>query len=271
MNDFQKQYEKRIAKTDNRAVIILIIGLISLLTPWLFTAFEAPVEDLDFSKTGQIGDTIGGITAPFLSLVGSVLVFLSFRAQIEMNKVQFSAIQKQFEKIDKEEDEKSINRMQHVLNVIRDQYLGQYEMFFDKNSKGSMAYFAITRINLFPDKVTEKDNFKLNVLSKIQNSLSLFSPLFYLKKLIEESNLEDVEIDFIKIQARLILENYGMIKVVDEIKKTLENAKIHERNMTVISRIEDLNMELNEFHHLEYICKSSKFPSEGDGGEWIPE
>ncbi|WP_291858537.1 hypothetical protein [Marinilabilia sp.] len=270
MNHIQNQYQKRIAKTDNRAVIILIIGLISLLTPWLLTAFEAPFKDLDFSSTGQIGDTIGGITAPFLSLVGSVLVFLSFRAQIEMNRVQFSAIQKQFEKIDKEEDEKSINRMQHVLNVIRDQYLEQYELFFNKHSKESMAYFALTRINLFPNKET-KENLKLNVLNKIQNSLLLFSPLFYLKKLIEESDLEEVEIDFIKIQARLILENYGMIKVVDEIKSRLQEAKSYEENMTVISRIEDLDMELNEFYNLDYVCRSFKFSSEENGDEWIPE
>ncbi len=31
---------------------------------------------INFTKTGEIGDTIGGITAPLTSLIGSILVFL---------------------------------------------------------------------------------------------------------------------------------------------------------------------------------------------------
>ena len=41
---------------------------------------------ISFSDTGQIGDTIGGITAPFVGLLGALLVYKSFKAQIEANK-----------------------------------------------------------------------------------------------------------------------------------------------------------------------------------------
>jgi hypothetical protein len=43
-------------------------------------------------KTGVIGDTIGGITAPFLNLAAAVLVYLSFSQQMEANKIQFNAL-----------------------------------------------------------------------------------------------------------------------------------------------------------------------------------
>lgn len=38
-----------------------------------------------FRNTGQIGDTIGGITAPFVGLLSAYLVYISFKAQIAAN------------------------------------------------------------------------------------------------------------------------------------------------------------------------------------------
>ena len=52
-----------------------------LVLPVLFTR-----SGLSFSETGDIGDTIGGITAPISSLVGSILVFLALKGQILANK-----------------------------------------------------------------------------------------------------------------------------------------------------------------------------------------
>ena len=51
-------------------------------------------EIFSFEDTGEIGDTIGGITAPFLSFFGAILIYLALKAQIEAN----NAITKQFEK-----------------------------------------------------------------------------------------------------------------------------------------------------------------------------
>jgi hypothetical protein len=42
---------------------------------------------LDFTQTGQIGDTIGGITAPMANLLGAILVYLALKAQIEANLI----------------------------------------------------------------------------------------------------------------------------------------------------------------------------------------
>ena len=41
---------------------------------------------ISFTDTGQIGDTIGGTTAPFLGFFGSILVYLSLKAQIDANE-----------------------------------------------------------------------------------------------------------------------------------------------------------------------------------------
>ena len=51
-------------------------------------------ESLVFDQnTGVIGDTIGGITAPFINFFGAILVYLALKEQIKANDL----IQKQFD------------------------------------------------------------------------------------------------------------------------------------------------------------------------------
>ena len=90
-------------------VVILKIGLILVLVlPWLLT-HSSFLTSLNFSETGQVGDTIGGITAPFLSLIGSYLVYLALKAQINANVL----LQKQ---IDSEREENQISKLYSYLN-----------------------------------------------------------------------------------------------------------------------------------------------------------
>jgi len=53
-------------------------------TPYLFSQKYTGIK-FDQSS-GVIGDTIGGITAPFINLLAAFLVFISFRAQIKANE-----------------------------------------------------------------------------------------------------------------------------------------------------------------------------------------
>lgn len=65
------------------ASIILI--LFSFLSPILFTS---SFSNWDFTETGQIGDTIGGIMNPFIAIAGVISTLLAFFMQIEANKIQ---------------------------------------------------------------------------------------------------------------------------------------------------------------------------------------
>ena len=70
-----------------KARIFLYIGMgIILLSPFILTGHNF-WSRLDFSQTGEIGDTIGGITAPIVNLLGAVLVYLALKAQIEANLI----------------------------------------------------------------------------------------------------------------------------------------------------------------------------------------
>lgn len=74
---------------EHRAVIGFgsVFFLVLFFSPFLLTrpAFK---DYLDFSGSGEIGDTIGGITAPIVNFVGSVLIYISFIAQNKANKLQ---------------------------------------------------------------------------------------------------------------------------------------------------------------------------------------
>jgi hypothetical protein len=91
MENKQEEKPQQVKNWDGITIVILIfaIGLLifSFFAPRLFIAKASSVE-LDFSNTGQIGDTIGGIMNPFVALVGILLTFLAFYMQIKANQIQ---------------------------------------------------------------------------------------------------------------------------------------------------------------------------------------
>lgn len=56
-------------------ISVLILFICAL--PVLFVKFSI----IDFTSTGQIGDTIGGIMGPFIAILAALLNFIAFWAQ----------------------------------------------------------------------------------------------------------------------------------------------------------------------------------------------
>jgi uncharacterized membrane protein len=72
----------------------IVLVVISFISPILFTRSGF----VDFSKTGQIGDTIGGIMNPFVGIASIIIMFLAFYMQFKANKImQFQFEKNQFE------------------------------------------------------------------------------------------------------------------------------------------------------------------------------
>jgi hypothetical protein len=102
---------KEITKILGRAKWLLLVGgLVILIMPFLITG-EYFHERFNYSDTGQIGDTIGGITAPFMNLIGAFLVFYALQAQVKANEL----IQDQ---IDKDNIEKECENEGQNLNQL---------------------------------------------------------------------------------------------------------------------------------------------------------
>ncbi|WP_160150061.1 putative phage abortive infection protein [Parabacteroides sp. Marseille-P3160] len=68
-------------------IIMIAIGIVfALIAPFVFT--RTGLACLDFRETGQIGDTIGGITAPIIGILSVILLFYTLWEQIVFNKKQ---------------------------------------------------------------------------------------------------------------------------------------------------------------------------------------
>ena len=86
---------------------MLTDGLGTLIVYFLYAAFGFMLLPfimsnkwfclVDFSQTGQIGDTIGGVMGPFIALLAAFLTFLAFWIQYRANEKQKEMLSKQLE------------------------------------------------------------------------------------------------------------------------------------------------------------------------------
>ncbi|KJF44050.1 hypothetical protein [Draconibacterium sediminis] len=98
----------QLGKKYNRwAIIIICLGALFIVTfPWLLSQHY---WKFDFTETGQIGDTIGGITAPIIGFMSAILIYLSFMIQHRANQIQWKAIR----------DEQLLNRIPSSISEIQ--------------------------------------------------------------------------------------------------------------------------------------------------------
>lgn len=83
--EVQDEFEVVEQKHNKFAIYTILGGVVLMFTPLLFNSQKLTdflnkyFLTVDFTSTGNIGDTIGGITSPFIALIGSILIYLSFR------------------------------------------------------------------------------------------------------------------------------------------------------------------------------------------------
>ena len=53
-------------KTNFYLILVFLLIIFSLFSPLIFTSFYS---GFDFTETGQIGDTIGGVMNPFVAIM----------------------------------------------------------------------------------------------------------------------------------------------------------------------------------------------------------
>jgi hypothetical protein len=114
--DYRKAKASKIAKSLDNAKWFVLIGIFLCIIAPIIATQKVFWKSFDFSETGQIGDTIGGITAPIVNIIGAILVFYALKAQIEAN----SLIQDQFDEQKEEElKRKKLAYITEQVNIIR--------------------------------------------------------------------------------------------------------------------------------------------------------
>jgi len=64
--------------------LAIALILFACFAPYLFT--QKSIGNIDFSKTGDIGNTIGGIMSPLIAIAGIFITFIAFYIQVIANK-----------------------------------------------------------------------------------------------------------------------------------------------------------------------------------------
>lgn len=168
------------------AVLIFFGFLVILFLPYALTNFQ--FLGINFTQTGQIGDTIGGITAPFLALINATLMFLTIRTQIKANKI----IQDQ---ILSDTDSKKINTLfeflQNYVDTIGTEELDSKD-FRLINNVASSINFVISEyknIDIDIDKTKAPKIKSINI--QINQALKIIKRLF---ELLQSSKAQDKDI-----------------------------------------------------------------------------
>lgn len=128
-----KTKENRRLKTFDCKFFKLFFPLVLLMVFFLFFPYWFTSRswfDLDFTSTGQIGDTIGGILGPFIAIAAAILTFFAFWVQFKANEQQ--KIDLQIERFE--------NKFYNLIEIHRNNVS---ELIIGTKTGGRKAYISM--------------------------------------------------------------------------------------------------------------------------------
>ena len=183
--------------------LLLILGSIILLTPMIFTLIGL-WGFWDFSKTGQIGDTLGGITSPFISALAALLVFAAFKEQVTANKLL--------------KENLSIELLHREIHRLED------DIYNIKNLKEKICV-SIKNEALSEGSPIKRPGVDINDLLIIKHIHQMFSGLM----IKSEELLNSTERDYYTSRISNVYAHFYLL-CIDEIMKNLLKASILNNN-----------------------------------------
>ncbi len=230
-------------------VIVAILSLI--LSPIIFTQNWT---NISFNKTGQIGDTIGGITAPVIGLISILLLYLAFieqsiatEKQNEAIIAQNDAIELQREMFVKERDydivTNSINEIKNSVNLLRLEIKITENIDAIYGTEALMTFFTVIRDNQ-PFVVNIKNN---SFITFIANLNGIFHSATNTLLKIEASSID-------KNDKRLFFNSLvyygGLLVTATDIDKYLSEKPFLDKNPSMNEMLVSLSKKSHELNKL---------------------
>ncbi len=187
------------------ALTTLLLGCIfTIASPVIFSS-SSNYCSFDFTKTGEIGDTIGGITSPIIGLLGAILLYFALTAQIEANKI----IQDQITEQKKDEVEKKsvlytmekINLLRRDINEFSYNYIETLKKEDGTETKNRIflkGSYAISQIISTLSNGTKCDVNVFEAHPRVNELSQLLDMLLSVFEAIENSSIDDEEKKFQK-------------------------------------------------------------------------
>nr|WP_321356986.1 putative phage abortive infection protein [uncultured Draconibacterium sp.] len=120
-------------KTFDRQFFKMLVPLMLLIVLFLFFPYWFTSRSwfgIDFSSTGPIGDTIGGILGPFIAIAAAILTFFAFWVQFKANEQQ--KIDLQIERFE--------NKFYNLIEIHRNNV---NEVIIGKSTEGRKAFIPM--------------------------------------------------------------------------------------------------------------------------------
>jgi hypothetical protein len=180
-NNKNKEVES-IKKDNDTIAIIIVIIIIIFFFPYFFT--RPAFSEYNFSTFGQIGDTIGGITSPFINGLAAILVYIAFKEQKKSNDLLKEEIEiekrKEKEKLEKIKTaiiydlevrikpnaEKIIPEISKCLEELENTEIKYYNDHVDFNDRIFKSNNLSDYLKIF-DKATEDFNQIINIYNRV--------------------------------------------------------------------------------------------------------
>ncbi len=146
-------------------LVFMIIAPILFTRPWGVFPFD--------NSTGVIGDTIGGITAPFINFIGAILVFISFKEQQRANKIQYNGLK---EEINLNKNISNYNQIIELISYFKNQVESPRELFKNSDNKGNYTYTVIEYLKYYSttNQYTAYNNNNIKLFNRNSKPLEAF-------------------------------------------------------------------------------------------------
>lgn len=239
--------------------ILLIGAAIIIIVPIIFTQKSCFITFDD--QTGFIGDTIGGITAPFMNLLSAYLVFIAFKEQKKANDTQIKLLKEEREirinneikKEQKDNYELLLNKINNIKKSFENLKVTIFQNSSNVNTNYNRYYYGLEAIEVYKSFINKEQDNELKIdinrysineailIKQIANTLSLCTEYDILmeSKYFTLSKFDTIQLNqvFIEIFGMYLLslqkinftnsyyyqENYNLNEKIDIIIKNYKN------------------------------------------------
>lgn len=201
-------------------ILFLFGAILTIASPRIWTPY-------DLTNTGQIGDTIGGITAPFINLLGALLVYISFKEQNNANKIQA--------------EQNAFNLLHELFKDLKSEL--ENITFSSKNVQEGKIYQGMKAQNVFIEILTSRiinKDFKKN--SFFKEYLFLMGNIEIFIDIVNESTASHKE----KTYILRLFHFFYITKIKNPLLEMIEltkNHEIHQEFNSILTEIEKLMEE----------------------------
>lgn len=258
MENSQTKKTEEVKNWDTITIWILGIAIFfiifSFIAPIIFVN-EAISPKLDFTKTGSIGDTIGGIMNPFIALVGILLTFLAFYMQIKANQIQKQLFLDGLKAEKKKEEELEKKDAEYKLKLLRSDLETILQDIEDK-AKRIKEYYEAERSKPFNNNLLFRtpSNKYNRILDLDRLSIYIGFKLFLSndEKWLKSFNRLYSVLDYLPLFFEEIYNIYESHSKVKYEKKTEVSEMLLSFNNLGSQLLSSYKLEFNDFRYLEY-------------------